>query len=200
VSTLYPELRQPSRNFVFCGAPDPPVDKYRAKALHSTRRRSALAGLAVAALLAGAPVSAVGQNLQADNSAAARAGAIAHAQRMRRLFPDTDGDTQATPPIIPKLEIDRDPSGAIATFQPGGPTVTAKNAFFQNLGTNGRTCFTCHQPEDAWSISAQHVQDRFNANSNDPLFRLFDGATCPPMMSLPFRQSERPTAWCWRRA
>ena len=179
MSTLYRKPRQPSPNFVFCGAPDPPVDKYGAKALRFTRRRSALAGLAVTALLAAAPEPAVGQNLQADNSAAARAGEIAHAQKMRRLFPDTDGDTQATPPIIPKLEIDRDPSGAIATFQPNGLTLTAKSAFFQNLGTNGRTCFTCHQPEDAWSISAQHVQDRFNANSNDPLFRLFDGATCP---------------------
>ncbi|MGA8477512.1 MAG: hypothetical protein WB696_06095, partial [Chthoniobacterales bacterium] len=74
---------------------------------------------------------------------------------------------------------DPDPSGAIATFQPNGFTVTAKSAFFQDLGINGRTCFTCHQPEDGWSISAQHVRDRFHANSNDPLFRTFDGATCP---------------------
>jgi hypothetical protein len=77
------------------------------------------------------------------------------------------------------LEIDPDPSGAIATFQPDGLTVTAKSAFFQNLGTNDRTCFTCHQPDDAWSISARHVRDRFHANSNDPLFRLGDAATCP---------------------
>jgi hypothetical protein len=117
--------------------------------------------------------------MQTDNSAAARAGAVAHAQKMRRLFPDIDGDTQATPPIIPQLTIDADSSGAIATFQPNGLTVTAKNAFFQDLGTNGRTCFTCHQPQDGWSLSAQHAQDRFSANSNDPLFRLVDAATCP---------------------
>jgi cytochrome c peroxidase len=134
---------------------------------------------AVTVLLVAAPEIAFGQSLQADGSAAARAGAIAHAQKMRLLFPDIDGDTQATPPIIPQLEIDRDPSGAIATFQPNGRTVTAKNAFFQNLGSNGRTCGTCHQPQNAMSISAQNVQDRFNANSNDPLFRLVDGATCP---------------------
>ena len=84
-----------------------------------------------------------------------------------------------TPPVIPQLEIDPDPSGAIATYQPKGATLTAKNAFFQDLGTNERTCFTCHQPEDGWSLSAQHAQDRFHANSNDPLFRLVDGATCP---------------------
>jgi cytochrome c peroxidase len=140
---------------------------------------STLASLTLTTLLAGAPDLAVAQDKPSDSSAAALAGAIAHAQKMRLLFPDIGGNTQATPPIIPQLEIDPDPSGAIATFQPIGPTVTATNAFFQNLGTNGRTCFTCHQPEDAWSISAQHVQDRFNANSDDPLFRLFDGATCP---------------------
>jgi cytochrome c peroxidase len=122
---------------------------------------------------------ALAQGLQTDASAAARAGAIAHAQKMRQLFPDIDGDTQAAPPIIPQLTIDADPSGAIATFQPRGSTITAKNAFFKDLGTNGRTCFTCHQPEDGWSLSAQHAQDRFHANSNDPLFRLVDGATCP---------------------
>src|SRR5262249_27724917 len=45
---------------------------------------------------------------------------------------------------------------------------------------NGRTCFTCHQTQTAWSVSAQSVQDRFNASSgNDPIFRLVDGANCP---------------------
>src|SRR5262249_46334895 len=84
-----------------------------------------------------------------------------------------------TPRVIPKLEIDGDPSGRIATFQPNGPTPTANNAFFRNLGSNGRTCFTCHQPQDGWSLSAQDAQARFNSDPNDPLFRLVDGATCP---------------------
>ena len=139
----------------------------------------AFAGWAGTTLLVAVPDLAVAQDLQADGSGAARAGAIAHAQKMRRLFPDVGGDTQATPPVIPQLEIDPDSSGAIATFQPRGSTITAKNAFFKDLGTNGRTCFTCHQPEDGWSLSAQHAQDRFRASSNDPLFRLVDGATCP---------------------
>ena len=121
----------------------------------------------------------IGQSLQTDGSAAARAGAIAHIRKMQRLFPDIAGDAQATPPVIPQLQIDSDPSGAIASFQPRGATVTAENAFFQNLGSNGRTCFTCHQPGDGWSLSAQHASDRFEANPTDPLFRQIDGATCP---------------------
>ncbi len=139
----------------------------------------ALAGLALMAALSGifGPVRA--QETQAGASRAAVAGEVAHAQRMRELFPDFEAGTQLTPPVIPQLEIDLDPTGAIATVQPNGPTITAGNAFFQNLGTNGRTCFTCHQPQDGWTVSAEHVQDRFNADSNDPLFRLVDGATCP---------------------
>ena len=107
------------------------------------------------------------------------AGANAHAREMHRLFPDGNQSSQATPRLIPKLEIDPDPSGAVATLQPNGPTITAKNAFFQDLGTNGRTCFTCHQPQDGWTISAEHARDRFSADPDDPLFRLVDGATCP---------------------
>ena len=145
----------------------------------ATRGISRVASLAVTALLVVAPGFAIAQSPQPDNSAAARAGEVAHAQKMRRLFPDNGGDTQTTPPIIPQLEIDPDPSGYIATYQPRGSTLTATSAFFQDLGTNGRTCFTCHQPEDGWSLSAQHARDRFSANSNDPLFRLVDGATCP---------------------
>jgi cytochrome c peroxidase len=133
-----------------------------------------LPGLALMTLMAGALSPAPAQNAQA-----VLAGANAHASEMHRLFPDPNRGSQPTPQVIPKLEIDEDPSGAVETLQPAGPTITANNAFFLDIGTNGRTCFTCHQAEDGWAISAQHVRDRFNANSNDPLFRLVDGATCP---------------------
>jgi cytochrome c peroxidase len=112
-------------------------------------------------------------------AAAAVASEIAHKQQLLRLFPDPTASTQPTPAVIPKMQIDDDPSGMIATFQPSGATQTATNAFFQDLGSNGRTCFTCHQPQDGWSLSAQHAQARFAADPNDPLFRLVDGATCP---------------------
>jgi cytochrome c peroxidase len=113
------------------------------------------------------------------SAVAAVAGEVAHKLKMRDLFPDPTTGSQATPPVIPQLEMDANSSGMIATFQPSGPTQTAKNAFFQNLGSNGRTCFTCHQPQDGWSLSAPHAQARFDADPNDPLFRRVDGATCP---------------------
>jgi hypothetical protein len=66
-------------------------------------------------LLAGVSGHAVAQNAQSDGAAAARAGEIAHAQKMRKLFPDTGLGAQPTPFVIPELEIDVDPGGAIAS-------------------------------------------------------------------------------------
>jgi len=110
------------------------------------------------------------------------AGMIDHVQKMHNLFThhDVDRSSQPAPPDIPKVEIDPDPSGRVEAFQPGGATGTAENPFFQNLGTNGRTCFTCHQPQTGWTISAASARARFDASDGtDPLFRLVDGATCP---------------------
>jgi cytochrome c peroxidase len=106
-------------------------------------------------------------------------GAIGHAQAMR-IFTDPSSGQQPTPRVIPKIGFDFDPSGIIATLQPNGPTRTSQNAFFANLGTNNRTCFTCHQPENGWAVSAAAVRQRFVASyGNDPIFRPVDGATCP---------------------
>src|SRR5262245_1689214 len=64
---------------------------------------------------------------------------IAHAQRMRK-FGGENRNAQQTPAVIPEGLIDRDPTGRIASFRPGAATITSRNPFFQDLGTNGRTC------------------------------------------------------------
>ena len=135
---------------------------------------------ALLCFIGGVSTSAVAQDGAYDPANYAwQAGAIRHAQRMRAFF-DSDRGQQNTPPVISKFEIDFDPSGLIATTQPGGPTQTSQNAFFANLGTNGRTCFSCHEPQNGWSVSAASVQARFYTSyGNDPIFRLVDGATCP---------------------
>lgn len=145
-----------------------------ARLASSSRVRSS--AIAFAALLVAPLDPAWGDHASA---VAAVAGEVAHKLKMRALFPDPTTGSQATPSIIQQLEMDANSSGMIATFQASGPTQTAKNAFFQNLGSNGRTCFTCHQPQDGWSLSAPHAQARFDADPNDPLFRRVDGATCP---------------------
>ncbi len=130
--------------------------------------------LALAGLGCGVPQFAVAQDVPAFAP-----GMINHMQQMKR-FKDVDRGQQPTPPVIPRLSIDPDPTGAVASFQPNGTTFTFNNAFFQNLGTNGRTCFSCHQPQDGWGVSAADVAARFAASGGtDPIFRLVDGATCP---------------------
>ncbi|HJU17958.1 MAG TPA: hypothetical protein VJ770_15995 [Stellaceae bacterium] len=136
-------------------------------------------GVAVG-ILAAVPGATSAQPAATDAPAATVAGEIAHLQEMGRLFPTLGKSVQKAPGIIPRLELDPDPSGFVATYQPGGLSVTMGNPFFQNLGTNGRTCFTCHQPADGWAVSAQHMKARFAASAGqDPLFRPVDGATCP---------------------
>lgn len=104
---------------------------------------------------------------------------IDHMQKMRR-YRDADHGAQPTPRIIDRFRVDLDPNGAIASFQPNGATITSNNAFFKDMGTNGRTCFTCHQPQSGWTITPGGVAERFERSRGaDPIFRLVDGATCP---------------------
>jgi cytochrome c peroxidase len=104
---------------------------------------------------------------------------IDHMHKMRR-YRDPDRGPQHTPRVIDRFSVDLDPKGAIASFQPNGATFTSNNAFFKDMGTNGRTCFTCHQPQNGWGVSAKDVAERFEKSAGaDPIFRLVDGATCP---------------------
>jgi cytochrome c peroxidase len=82
--------------------------------------------------------------------------------------------------FVPRFQEFADPEGRFANFNLGGPTDTANNPFFQDLGTNGRRCVTCHQASDAWSITPTHIQFRFDSTQgSDPIFRPVDGANCP---------------------
>jgi cytochrome c peroxidase len=72
-----------------------------------------------------------------------------------------------------------DASGVTTTLSTNGP-VDGHGAFFQSLGTNGRSCATCHVASQAMSISATGVQIRFaETRGRDPLFAAVDGANCP---------------------
>lgn len=90
--------------------------------------------------------------------------------------------TQAQNPApapIPNLKPFHDASGYLSTFTAAG-SINTTNPFFQDLGTNGRSCVSCHQPSDAWSVTPLHLQKRFqNTSGLDPIFRPIDGATCP---------------------
>lgn len=73
----------------------------------------------------------------------------------------------------------RNPSGRSLTISSSG-NIDVNNPFFRALGTNGRTCATCHQPAEGWSLSAEEVRERFfRTRGEDPVFRPIDGAGCP---------------------
>jgi len=81
--------------------------------------------------------------------------------------------------FIPNLKHFQDKTGAVATFNTAG-NIDEKNPFFQSLGTNGRSCATCHQANQAFSISAKGVREIYDrTHGEDPLFAAVDGANCP---------------------
>jgi hypothetical protein len=72
-----------------------------------------------------------------------------------------------------------DPTGTLSTYSTAGG-IDQNNPFFQNLGTNGRTCGSCHVSSDAWTVTPPDIQARFNSSDGlDPIFRPVDGSNCP---------------------
>ena len=71
-----------------------------------------------------------------------------------------------------------DPSGVLGIVNLNGPTAT-DGPFFQSLGTNGRSCSTCHVAAQALGLSAAGARERFEqTKGSDPLFAAVDGANC----------------------
>jgi hypothetical protein len=87
---------------------------------------------------------------------------------IRPAWADTDsGVVRLTP----------DRAGVLASGSTNGFDSGGTNRFFANLGTNDRTCGTCHVAEDAWTFTPAHAQA---LPPNDPLFTPNDGSDCPP--------------------
>src|SRR5579863_3315296 len=81
--------------------------------------------------------------------------------------------------VIPNLFPFLDPTGIVSTYNTAGPIVE-NTPFFQSLGTNGRSCATCHIAGNGMGLSTQNIQQRFTmTQGHDPLFAAFDGANCP---------------------
>src|SRR5215467_12526328 len=54
----------------------------------------------------------------------------------------------------------RDRFGQLRTFTTNGH-FDLTNPFFSDLGTNGRVCFTCHRPDQGWTVTPDEIQKRF---------------------------------------
>jgi cytochrome c peroxidase len=81
-------------------------------------------------------------------------------------------------PALPNMAAFPNSSGVLRIFSSSGK-IDLNGPFFQSLGSNDRSCASCHQPAEAMSISAAGAQERFNKSQGlDPLFRTNDGANC----------------------
>jgi hypothetical protein len=89
--------------------------------------------------------------------------------------------TPSTPttPTIPNLQPFADTNGTVSTYTTAG-VIDESTSFFTSLGTNGRTCATCHQAAQGMSMTPAANTTLFTStNGTDPLFTAVDGANYP---------------------
>jgi cytochrome c peroxidase len=83
--------------------------------------------------------------------------------------------------------------GQLRTLHIDG-AIDLDNPFFQDLGSNGRRCVSCHQPDSAWTITPANVQRRFaETGGADPVFTNNDGSNCEG--ALPESLAEKQAAY-----
>ena len=75
---------------------------------------------------------------------------------------------------IPNNHPNPNPAGKSATFSTQG-FVDLTGEYFQAQGTNGRSCASCHLPEEAWSITPETLQEIFDETGGTaPVFNVLD--------------------------
>ncbi len=85
----------------------------------------------------------------------------------------------ATTVTLANLQPFTDTSGAVATYTTAG-SIDESGTFFQPLGSNARTCQSCHQPAQGMSLTPTALQALFTTSAGaDPVFNAIDGANCP---------------------
>jgi cytochrome c peroxidase len=80
---------------------------------------------------------------------------------------------------LPNLYPFPNKSGVLETYNNGGGPIDLTGPFFQSLGTNGRSCGSCHRAAQGWTVSAEELKSRFETTQGlDPIFRTIDGSNC----------------------
>ncbi|MEO6363241.1 MAG: hypothetical protein ABIO71_08435, partial [Caldimonas sp.] len=105
------------------------------------RKRSLFFALAIAATVA----AALGVSLAPAPAAAA-------------ATPMLDDDA----PVAGR-ERHRNESGVALTISSTGK-IDRTSPFFTSIGTNGRTCESCHQAAEGWSVTPKGIRERFEAS------------------------------------
>jgi hypothetical protein len=88
-------------------------------------------------------------------------------------------DRTSTALATSNLQLALNDSGLAATYSTAG-VIDRSGPFFQSLGTNGRSCATCHVQSEGWTVTPRGVRARFLlTGGTDPIFRTVDGANSP---------------------
>ncbi len=91
----------------------------------------------------------------------------------------TAATTSTATTSIASLQPYADATGTSSTYTTAG-AIDTSGVFFQSLGSNGRTCASCHQVAQGMSITPTAIQALFTSTLGaDPLFAAVDGANCP---------------------
>ena len=115
----------------------------------------------------------------ADDSSAAPDEATQYDELVARCSTDHD----RLPNHVPV----RDATGVFTTVSTQG-SIDLDNEFFQDLGTNGRRCVSCHVPTVGWTITPKQLKTTFDQTDGgkyddglglSAVFRPVDGANSP---------------------
>ncbi len=70
--------------------------------------------------------------------------------------------------------------GVLGVVNASGAADATGHPFFASLGSNGRACVSCHQPQDGMSLSLDSIHRQWQVTQGqDPIFAAVDGADCP---------------------
>ena len=90
-------------------------------------------------------------------------------------------DSARGTPLAPSKDYE-DSSGQLRLLNKSGEVQTKDHPFFTPLGSNGRSCVTCHQPTSAMSLSRDLIRLRWaDTHGKDPVFAAVDGSNCPDL-------------------
>ncbi len=109
-------------------------------------------------------------HLRHGTGAVALAAALAVGVGMAQERPSHGSFPKALPNNFPQINA----KGLSATFSTPG-FVDLTGDYFQSQGSNGRSCATCHIPQNAWSITPETIRLLFvQTGGMHPIFNLLD--------------------------
>ena len=83
---------------------------------------------------------------------------------------------------LPNMFSAENSHGRDATYSTAG-FIDLNNPFFKSIETNGRSCASCHAPDQGWTITPQEVKKLFNKTKGlDPLSVWWMAPTLPSQM------------------